>query len=62
LTIFAQSLGEYGSLTSVVSAAMGSLFFFFQQKLTEVSQTTWVGVGGIVLLAIVLWGRRSARR
>jgi hypothetical protein len=59
LNVFAQSLVEYGSLLSNVSTAVQSALFFFQQKLGEVSQRTWVGLGLTVLLVIVFWSRRS---
>lgn len=58
--MFAQSLVEYGSLSDI-SAALRSAAFFFQQKISDVNQTTWAGLGAIVILLIVLWGRRSPR-
>ena len=58
--MFAQSLIEYGSLSSI-TAAVQSALFFFQRKAGEVTQTTWVGLGVIALLVFLLWGRRSPR-
>ena len=55
--LFAQNLVEHGSLDSIVSSLQRStdtVGFW----LSSVSPTTWIVLGGIVLVGLLVWSRR----
>ena len=54
--MFAQSLGEYGSLGSIASR-VESLAYSVRRWLGHVSPTTWVVVA-IVVIGLFFWSRR----
>jgi len=58
--VLAQSLVEYGALGSIV-AGVEHLTYSIRDQLASASPTTWLTVGGIVLIGLVLWSRRSSR-
>jgi hypothetical protein len=58
--IFAQSVVEYGALASMVAAAQRALYSA-QDWFVSRSPTTWIVVGGLVLLWFVFSRLRSSR-
>jgi hypothetical protein len=58
--MLAQSLVEYGALESLATGAE-YLVYSIRTGLDRVSDTTWVTIGGITLVLLVLWSRRSRR-
>jgi hypothetical protein len=59
--VFAQALGEYGG-SSAFGASIGQAWDRVMLRLGSVDSTTWGIVGGVALLVLVLWGRRSSNR
>jgi hypothetical protein len=56
-TLFAQNLVEHGSLDSVASNLHRSTETV-GSWLATVSPTTWIILGGILLVGLVVWNRR----
>jgi hypothetical protein len=54
--MFAQSLGEYGALSSIATRAE-SLAYSVRAWLGDLSPTTWV-LAAVVLIGLFLWSRR----
>lgn len=51
--MFAQSLIEYGSISSSIEAAAASV----RDWLSELSPSAWMVAGGVFLVALWLWTR-----
>jgi hypothetical protein len=56
-TLFAQNLVEHGSLDSIASNLQRSTDTV-GSWLATVSPTTWIVLGGIVLVGLLVWSRR----
>lgn len=55
--LFAQNLVEHGSLDSIASSLQRSTDTV-GSWLATVSPTTWIVLGGIVLVGLLVWSRR----
>jgi hypothetical protein len=60
MVVIAQNLVEYGLLASV-TASMQQRWHQMVNLTSQWDQTTWAAAGGVALLALVLWSRRSSR-
>jgi hypothetical protein len=56
-TLFAQNLVEHGSLDSIASNLQRSTDTI-GSWLATISPTTWIVLGGIVLVGLLVWSRR----
>ena len=56
--MFAQSLSEYGVLTTLgpSARAWGATLY---DRLSDVGKPTWVALGGVAVVLLWLWSRRS---
>ena len=57
-TVFAQSLGEYGILTSLESGSR-DLVSVITRRIADLSPRSWVVITGIALVAVWFWVRRE---
>jgi hypothetical protein len=58
--MLAQSLSEYGAMSSVVATLRGAADSI-ATRLSDLSPREWAIAGAVVFVALVLWTRRGPR-
>jgi hypothetical protein len=56
--VYAQSLIEYGALTSTLSSNVRQLTYDIQDWISQITPLTWLAVGAVVVVGLFLRRRR----
>jgi hypothetical protein len=56
--VYAQSVVEYGALTSTLSSNVRQLTYEIQDWISHITPLTWLAVGAVVVIGLALRRRR----
>ena len=56
--MYAQSLVEYGAVTSALSWTVRELIYWIEDWAAHTTPLTWLVIGAVVVAALALWVRR----